>query len=86
MCQSEGDRHSRLEAIAGADNLYSLIMIFGRGHLAIKVGGAVYVARCVPVEVIPQSLKNLAFEIPFSFVFFCASKSIFLFSLYNIWV
>jgi hypothetical protein len=26
--------HTRLEAIAGADNPYSLITIFGRGHLA----------------------------------------------------
>jgi hypothetical protein len=33
--------HTRLEAIAGADNPYSLITIFGRGHLAIKAGGAV---------------------------------------------
>ncbi len=28
--------HTRLEAIAGSDNPYSLITIFGRGHLAIK--------------------------------------------------
>jgi hypothetical protein len=33
--------HTRLEAIAGADNPYSLITIFGRGHLAIKAGGGV---------------------------------------------
>ncbi len=33
--------HTRLEAIAGADNPYSLITIFKRGHLAIKAGGAV---------------------------------------------
>jgi hypothetical protein len=32
----------RLEAIADADNPYSLITIFGRDHLAIKAGGAVY--------------------------------------------
>ncbi len=31
--------HNRHEAIAGADNPYSLITIFGRGHLAIKAGG-----------------------------------------------
>jgi hypothetical protein len=29
------------EAIAGADDPYSLITVFGRGHLAIKAGGAV---------------------------------------------
>jgi hypothetical protein len=56
--------HTRLEAIAGADNPYSLITIFGRGHLAIKAGGAVYVTRCSPVEVIPRSHKNCTEEIP----------------------
>jgi hypothetical protein len=55
--------HTRLEAIAGADNPYSLI-IFGRGHLAIKAGGAVYVTRCSPVEVLPRSHKNCTEEIP----------------------
>ncbi len=45
--------HTRLEAIAGADNPYSLITIFGKGHLAIKAGGALYVTRCSPVEVLP---------------------------------
>ncbi len=49
---------TRLEAVAGADNPYSLITIFGRGHLAIKAGGAGYVTRCAPVEVIPSSHKN----------------------------
>jgi hypothetical protein len=56
--------HTRLEAIAGANNPYSLITIFGRGHLAIKAGGAVYVTRCAPVEVLPISLKNCTEEIP----------------------
>jgi hypothetical protein len=56
--------HTRLEAVAGADNPYSLITIFGRGHLAIKAGGAVYVTRCSPVEVIPRSHRNCTEEIP----------------------
>ncbi len=56
--------HTRLEAIAGADNPYSLITIFGRGHLAIKAGGAVYVTRCSPVEVVPRSHRNCTEEIP----------------------
>jgi hypothetical protein len=55
---------TRLEAIAGADNPYSLITIFGRGHLVIKAGGAVYVTRCSPVEVLPRSHKNCTEEIP----------------------
>jgi hypothetical protein len=41
--------HMRLEAVAWADNPYSLITKFGRGHLAIKAGGAVYLRRCAPV-------------------------------------
>ncbi len=41
--------HTRLEAIAGTDNPYSLITIFGRGHLAIKAGSSVYVTRYAPV-------------------------------------
>jgi hypothetical protein len=56
--------HTRLEAIAVADNPYSLITIFCRGHLAIKAGGAVYVTSCAPVEVIPRSHKNCTEEIP----------------------
>jgi hypothetical protein len=55
---------TRLEAIAGADNPYSLITIFRRGHLAIKAGGAVYVTRCSPVEVVPRSHRNCTEEIP----------------------
>jgi hypothetical protein len=54
----------RLKAIAGADNLYSLITIFGRVHLAIKSGGAMYVTRCSPVEVITCSHRNCTEEIP----------------------
>jgi hypothetical protein len=56
--------HTRLEAIAGADNPYSLITIFGRGHLAIKAGGAVYVTRCSLVEVVQRSHRNCTEDIP----------------------
>jgi hypothetical protein len=56
--------HMRLDTVAGADNPNSLITIFRRGHLAIKAGGAVYVTRCAPVEVVPQSHKNCTEEIP----------------------
>jgi hypothetical protein len=55
---------TRLEVIAGANNPYSLITIFGRGHLAIKAGGAMYVTRCSPVEVVPRSHRNCTEEIP----------------------
>jgi hypothetical protein len=67
ICENRREiAHTRLEAIAGADNPYSLITIFGRGHLAIKAGGAVYVTRCSPVEVIPRSHGNCTEEIPVS--------------------
>ncbi len=56
--------HTRLEAVAGADNPYSLITIFGRGHLAIKAWGAVCITICAPVKVIPCSHKNCTKEIP----------------------
>ncbi len=59
-----GTAHTWLEAIAGSDNPYSLITIFRRGHRGIKAGGAVYVTRCSPVEVLPQSHRNCTEEIP----------------------
>jgi hypothetical protein len=54
----------RLEAVAGTDNPHSLIAIFGRGHLAIKAGRAVYVMRCALVEVVPRSHRNCTKKIP----------------------
>jgi hypothetical protein len=64
MCVNRREiAHTTLEAIAGADNPYSLITIFGCGHLAMKAGGAVYVMRCAPVEVLPRSHKNCTEEI-----------------------
>jgi hypothetical protein len=56
--------HTRLEAIAGAENPYSLITVFGKGHLEIKTRRAVYMTRCSPVEVIPCSHGNCTEEIP----------------------
>jgi hypothetical protein len=39
ICENRQDiARTRLEAVAGPDNPYSLIYIFGRGHLAIKAG------------------------------------------------
>ncbi len=49
--------HTWLEAVVGAGNPYSLIAIFGRGHLAIKTGGTVYVTRCAPVEVVSSLIR-----------------------------
>ncbi len=54
---------TRLEALAGADKPNSLITIFRRDYLAIKAGGAIYVTRCAPVEVVPRSHRNCREEI-----------------------
>ncbi len=65
ICENLRDiARTRLEAVAGADNPYSLISVFGRGHLALKAGGAVYVTRCSPVEVVPRTHPNCTEEIP----------------------
>ncbi len=56
--------HTRPEAVAGADNPYSLIAMFGKSHLAIKAGAAVYVKRCAPVEMVPWSCQNCTEEAP----------------------
>jgi hypothetical protein len=65
MCVNQREKaHMRLEAITGADNPYSLITIFGRGHLATKAGGAVYIMRCAVVEVLPLSHNYCTEEIP----------------------
>ncbi len=65
ICENRRDiTRTRLEAVAGADNPYSLISVFGRGHLAIKAGGAVYVTKCLPVEAVPRIHSNCTEEIP----------------------
>jgi hypothetical protein len=58
---------TRLEAIAGSDNPYSLIEVFGRGHLATRAGAAVYVTKCAPVSVSPRAVTNCTSEIPVQF-------------------
>jgi hypothetical protein len=64
ICENWRDiARTRVEAIAGADNPYSLISIFGRGHLAIKAGVAVYVSKYSPVEVVPRIHSNCTEEI-----------------------
>jgi hypothetical protein len=57
----------RLESIAGCDNPYSLIQIFGQGHLASKAGATVYITRCQPVSVTPHAVTNCTAEIPASY-------------------
>jgi len=55
---------TRLEAIAGTSNPYSLRKVFGPGHVATKSGAVVYVTKCPPVEVVPSPVLNCTEEIP----------------------
>ena len=65
ICQSRRETaFVRLEAIAGADNPYSLLQVFGRGHTIAKSGAVAYVTRCQPVEVLPRVSSNCTEEIP----------------------
>jgi hypothetical protein len=54
---------TRLEYIAGTENPYSLMEVFGRGHLVTKSGGTVYITKCWPVSVTPRVVKNCTMEI-----------------------
>jgi hypothetical protein len=65
ICQNRREvAQVRLEAIAGADNPYSLLQVFGRGHVISKSGAVAYVTRCNPVEVLPRVSGNCTEEIP----------------------
>jgi hypothetical protein len=46
--------HVRLESLAGAENPYSLMQVFGRGHQITRNGATVYVTKCHAVEVVPR--------------------------------
>ncbi len=56
--------HTRLESIAGAENPYSLMQVFGRGHQVTPNGATVYVTRCQAAEVVPRTHTNCTNEIP----------------------
>ncbi len=56
--------HTRLESIAGAENPYSLMQVFGRGHQVTRNGATVYMTRCQAAEVLPRTHTNCTNEIP----------------------
>jgi hypothetical protein len=56
--------HTRLESIAGAENPFSLMQVFGRGHQVTRNGATVYVTRCQAAEVLPRTHTNCTNEIP----------------------
>ena len=57
---------SRLEAVAGSDNLYSLTNVLGRGVLLTRAGSFVYSTLCSLVPVNPRSIAsgNCSHKIP----------------------
>ena len=54
----------RLHAIAGANNPYSLLDIYGPGHAIYKSGASAYILRCAPIEAALASYGNCTEEIP----------------------
>ena len=59
--------HVRLESLAGAENPYILMQVFGRGHQITKNGARVYVSKCQAVEVVPCQHTECTNEIPVTF-------------------
>jgi hypothetical protein len=59
--------HVRLESLAGAENPYSLMQVFGRGHQITRNGATVYVTKCQAVEVVPRQHTECTNEIPVTF-------------------
>ncbi len=57
-------QYTRLEAIAGTGNPYSLIQMFGKGHLVTRSGATAVVTKCSPVDVMIRSNSNCTEEIP----------------------
>jgi hypothetical protein len=50
--------HTRMESIARAENPYSLMQVFGRGHQVTRNGATVYMTRCQATEVTSRTHTN----------------------------
>ncbi len=59
--------HVRLESLAGAENPYSLMQVFGRGHQITRNGATVYITKCQAAEVVPRQHTECTNEIPVTF-------------------
>jgi hypothetical protein len=59
--------HVRMESLAGAENPYSLMQVFGRGHQITRNGATVYVTKCQAVKVVPRQHTECTNEIPVTF-------------------
>ncbi len=56
--------HTKLQALSGASNDYSLVDILGKGHHVFSMGTVAYVASCIAVEAQKADLQNCTKEIP----------------------
>ena len=56
--------YNKLQAISGAHNVYSLLDIYGPGHMVYQAGAAAYVTKCVGIEVTRAEFQNCTHEIP----------------------
>jgi hypothetical protein len=59
--------HVRLESLAGAENPYSLMQVFGRRHQITRNGATVYITKCQAAEVVPRQHMECTNEIPVTF-------------------
>jgi hypothetical protein len=56
--------HTRLESMAGAVNLYSLMQLFRRGHQVMRNRATVYVTCCQAIKITPRTHTNCTNKIP----------------------
>ena len=55
---------NKLQAVAGGDNSYALLDIYGHGHQVYQAGAVVYVTKCIPVDIPRVEFKNCTQEVP----------------------
>ena len=56
--------HGRLQALAEGNGRYSLLDLFGPGHVVYRAAAVAYVGKCSPVEVTRAEFPNCTHEIP----------------------
>lgn len=54
----------KLQALAGADNPYALLDLFGPGYTVTVAGAAAYVTQCARVEAVRADYPNCTREVP----------------------
>ena len=66
LCQVERKTlYNKLQMLAGSDNKYALLDVFGPGHDIVSAGATVaYVVKCVPRDFTLASYPNCTTEIP----------------------